>query len=80
MTRRVRLIPEARRAWRYASVRFGLLAAAGAEAWGLLSEDQRAALLDWIGVAPNRIVAAGALVAIAFRVVTLKPPAEPPKE
>lgn len=79
MRRRPALIPDARGALRFASVRFGLLAASAAEAWGLLTQEQRDAVLDWLGVAPNRIVAAGALVAIAFRIFTLKP-AEPEKD
>lgn len=79
MRRRPALIPDARGALRFASVRFGLIAAAAAEAWGLLTEEQRAALLEWLGLAPNRIVAAGALVAILFRIITLKP-AKPEKD
>lgn len=76
LTRRVRLIPEARRAWRYASVRFGLAVPLLIEGWLSLSEQQRADLLTWAGVTPERLVSVGALIAVLLRVMTAQPPAD----
>lgn len=48
-----KLIPEARRAWRFLTVQIGALAVI----FGLLPPDQQAAILDWLGVAPERVPA-----------------------
>jgi hypothetical protein len=56
------LIPEARRAWRYFTVQVGVLAVI----FGLLPPNQQAAVLDWLGVAPERVPAVlGAVFIIA---------------
>ena len=74
--RRVGLIPEARRAWRFACVRFGLAVPLLVEAWLSLSEQQRTDLLTWAGVTPERLVSVGALIAVALRVLSAQPAAD----
>lgn len=48
-----RLVSDWRLSWRWASVRI----AAGAVVFGLLPPDQQVALLEWLGVAPERLPA-----------------------
>lgn len=76
MTRRVGLIPDARKAWRFASVRFGLAVPLLVEAWLQLTDEQRADLLTWAGVTPERLVSVGALIAVALRVLSAQPAAD----
>ena len=60
-----RLIPEWRRAWRMASVQIAALAVI----FGALPADQQAAILAWVGLAPERIPAAMGLAIIAARLL-----------
>ena len=62
---RPRLIPQARRAWRFASVQI----AAVAVIFGALPADQQAALLSLFGVGPERIPAALGLAVIVARLI-----------
>ncbi len=59
------LIPEARRAWRMASVQI----AAGAVLFGALQPDQQIAILALLGLAPERIPAALGLAIIIARLI-----------
>jgi hypothetical protein len=47
----VKPIPEWRQAWRFASVQV----ASAAAVFGLLPADQQAAVLEWIGLGPERL-------------------------
>lgn len=59
-----RLISDWRRAWRFASVQMALLAIA----WGLAPVEYQAALLQALGVPPERVPAA---LGVAFIVARL---------
>lgn len=66
----VSLIPDWRAALEYASVRVGLLAAG----LGLLPPDQQAAVLQWLGLTPERVPLALGLLFIASRILQRKDP------
>lgn len=70
--RRPALIPF-RQAWRFASVRFGLLVPLLVEVWLALTDDQRAELLSLAGIPAERLVSVGALVAVFLRVLATQP-------
>jgi hypothetical protein len=59
------LIPDIRRAWRFASVRVATLAAL----FGTLTPDQQAAILAWLHVPPDRLPLALGLLFILARVL-----------
>lgn len=61
----MKLIPEARRAWRMLSVQV----AAVAVVWGSLPPEQQAAILALLGVGPERIPALLGLAVIVARVI-----------
>lgn len=65
-----RLTPDWRRAWAWASVQL----AAVAVLFGLLPPDQQAALLQLIGLPPDRLPAALGLLFIAGRLVHQEDP------
>lgn len=59
------LIPNARRAWRMASMQV----AAAAVIFGALPPDQQTAILEWIGLAPERIPAVLGLLFMFTRLI-----------
>lgn len=59
------LIPNARRAWRMASIQV----AAAAVIFGSLPPDQQSAILSWLGLAPERIPAVLGVLFIVTRLV-----------
>ena len=61
----MKLIPEARRAWRLLSVQVASLAVI----FGALPVDHQSAILSLIGVGPERIPAALGLLFIAARLI-----------
>ena len=61
----MKLIPNARRAWRMLSVQ----AAAVAVVYGALPADQQAAILAFLGVGPERVPALMGLAVIVARLV-----------
>jgi hypothetical protein len=71
----MKLIPEARNAWRFLSMQVATVAIV----FGTLPADTQAAMLDAIGVPANRVpVVLGALFMLA-RLVSFRPPQEPPQ-
>lgn len=65
MTKRLRLIPNWRRAWRMASVQFATVALG----WGLLPPDTQAVLLATVGVPAARIPAVLGVLFLVLRLV-----------
>lgn len=61
----MRLIPNAGKAWRMLSVQI----AAGAVIFGSLPPDQQTAILQWLGLAPERIPAVLGALFIVTRLV-----------
>lgn len=59
------LIPDIGAAWRFASVRLALAAVA----WGLLPADTQAAVLDLVGVPPDKVPAIIGALFIVGRLV-----------
>ena len=66
----MKLIPEARRAWRMLSVQV----AGAAVLFGVLPVDQQAAILSLVGIGPERIPALLGLAVIAARLIQQQNP------
>lgn len=64
----MKLIPEWRRAWRYASVQLATLATV----FGVLPADQQTAMLDAVGIPPLRVPAILGGLFIASRLLKQK--------
>lgn len=62
----MKLIPNWRRAWRMLSIQL----AAGAVLFGALPADQQTAILQWLGLTPERIPAALGALFIITRLVS----------
>lgn len=70
----IRLIPNARYAWRMASVQV----AAAAVAWGALPPDVQAAILAAVGVPPERVPAILGLLLLVGRLIDQPSTRQPP--
>lgn len=62
----MKLIPNASKAWRMLSIQI----AAGAVLFGSLPPDQQSAILQWLGLAPERIPAVLGALFIVTRLVS----------
>lgn len=60
----MKLIPEARSAWRLLTIQIGTLVTG----FGLLPPDQQAAVLDMLGIPPERVLS---VVGVAFLLARL---------
>lgn len=71
--KKVTLIPDARSAWRFASVRLAMFAVV----WGLTPAETQAAILGYVGVSPESMPAIIGILFIVARVLTMATPDEP---
>ena len=61
------LIDDWTKAYRLASVRFGLIGTAAAGAWIAIGDDAHGALLSWLHIDPKWTVPIGFVVAVVLR-------------
>jgi hypothetical protein len=68
----MRLIPEIREAWRYSSVRWGIVMSAVGGYWSSLDKAEQVDMLSALHLAPGNIPLVMGLVGVLLRITTFR--------